>query len=88
MLDEYRILNNDGLRYDDEFVKHKILDAIGDLYIIGHPLIAAFSGYKSGHAMNNQLLRQLLATPSAWEYVSFKDPLDAPSSFHRLPEAA
>ncbi|CUA83580.1 UDP-3-O-[3-hydroxymyristoyl] N-acetylglucosamine deacetylase [Gulbenkiania indica] len=88
VIDDEFVLNPEGLRFPDEFVRHKILDAIGDLYIIGHPLIAAFSGCKSGHALNNRLLRQLLATPSAWEYVSFKDPLDAPSSFHRLPEAA
>ena len=60
VMDEYRVLNSDGLRYDDEFVKHKVLDAIGDLYLLGHPLIGAFTGYKSGHALNNQLLRRLL----------------------------
>ena len=70
-MDEYRILNNDGLRYDDEFVKHKALDAIGDLYLLGHPLIGAFSGFKSGHALNNQLLRTLLEDQQAWEYCSF-----------------
>lgn len=86
VIDDEYVLNPEGLRFPDEFVRHKILDAIGDLYIVGHPLIAAFSGHKSGHAMNNALLRKLLATPSAWEYVSFKDPLDVPSSFHRLPE--
>ncbi len=88
VIDDEYVLNPEGLRFPDEFVRHKILDAIGDLYIVGHPLIAAFSGHKSGHAMNNTLLRRLLADPSAWEYVSFQDPLDAPSSFHRLPEAA
>ena len=79
VLDEYRILNNDGLRYDDEFVKHKVLDAIGDLYLLGHPLIGAFSGYKSGHALNNQLLRRLLEQRGAWEYVSFERVEDAPA---------
>lgn len=86
VIDDEYVLNPEGLRFPDEFVRHKILDAIGDLYIIGHPLIAAFSGHKSGHAMNNKLLRKLLETPDAWEYISFVDPLDAPSSFHRLPE--
>ncbi|WP_199103721.1 UDP-3-O-acyl-N-acetylglucosamine deacetylase [Aquitalea sp.] len=87
VIDDEYVLNPEGLRFPDEFVRHKILDAIGDLYIVGHPLIAAFSGHKSGHAMNNKLLRKLLETPDAWEYASFVDPLDAPSSFHRLPEA-
>jgi UDP-3-O-[3-hydroxymyristoyl] N-acetylglucosamine deacetylase len=67
------VLNDDGLRYEDEFVKHKILDAIGDLYLLGHPLIGAFYGFKSGHALNNKLARALLADPSAWEYVTFED---------------
>ncbi len=86
VIDDEFVLNPEGLRFPDEFVRHKILDAIGDLYIVGHPLIAAFSGHKSGHAMNNSLLRELLATPDAWEYVSFRDPSEVPSSFHRLPE--
>ena len=73
VLDDYRVLNEDGLRYEDEFVKHKILDAIGDLYLLGHSLIGAFYGYKSGHALNNLLLRALLAEQSAWEYVTFED---------------
>ena len=73
VLDDYRVLNEDGLRYEDEFVKHKILDAIGDLYLLGHSLIGAFYGYKSGHALNNKLLRALLAEQSAWEYVTFED---------------
>ena len=73
VLDDYRVLNEDGLRYEDEFVKHKILDAIGDLYLLGYSLIGAFYGYKSGHALNNQLLRALLADPSAWESVTFED---------------
>jgi len=78
VMDEYRVLNTDGLRYDDEFVKHKVLDAIGDLYLLGHPLIGAFSGYKSGHALNNQLLRTLLQERQAWERVSFERAEDAP----------
>jgi UDP-3-O-[3-hydroxymyristoyl] N-acetylglucosamine deacetylase len=83
VMDEYRVINPDGLRSDDEFVKHKVLDAIGDLYLIGHPLIGAFSGYKSGHALNNALLRALLADASAWEYVSFDKEEEAPD-FLRL----
>ena len=79
VMDEYRVLNTDGLRYDDEFVKHKVLDAIGDLYLLGHPLIGAFSGYKSGHALNNQLLRHLLQERQAWERVSFERAEDAPA---------
>jgi UDP-3-O-[3-hydroxymyristoyl] N-acetylglucosamine deacetylase len=78
VMDEYRVLNSDGLRYEDEFVKHKVLDAIGDLYLLGHPLIGAFSGYKSGHALNNMLLRRLLEERQAWEYVRFERPEDAP----------
>jgi UDP-3-O-[3-hydroxymyristoyl] N-acetylglucosamine deacetylase len=81
VLDNYRVLNEDGLRYRDEFVKHKILDAIGDLYLLGHSLIGAFNGYKSGHALNNKLLRALMADESAWEEVTFEDVSDAPISF-------
>ncbi len=81
VLDDYRILNEDGLRYEDEFVKHKILDAIGDLYLLGHSLIGAFYGYKSGHQLNNQLLRTLLADRTAWEEVTFTDPAQAPISY-------
>ncbi|WDD96262.1 UDP-3-O-acyl-N-acetylglucosamine deacetylase [Burkholderia sp. FERM BP-3421] len=81
VLDEYRILNNDNLRYDDEFVKHKMLDAIGDLYVVGHPLLASYTAYKSGHGLNNQLLRALLADESAYEIVSFDDPKAAPRGF-------
>ncbi|MGD8811991.1 MAG: UDP-3-O-acyl-N-acetylglucosamine deacetylase [Thioalkalispiraceae bacterium] len=81
VMDDYRVLNEDGLRYMDEFVKHKILDSIGDLYLLGHSLIGAFSGYKSGHALNNQLLRSLLAQKDAWEEVTFEDPDKAPISF-------
>lgn len=74
VMDEFRILNADGLRFEDEFVRHKILDAIGDLYLAGHPLLAAYTAHKSGHALNNQLLRALLAQPDAYEIVSFDDP--------------
>ncbi|HET7922404.1 MAG TPA: UDP-3-O-acyl-N-acetylglucosamine deacetylase [Gammaproteobacteria bacterium] len=80
-LDDYRILNEDGLRYEDEFVKHKILDSIGDLYLLGHSLIGAFSAYKSGHGLNNKLLRSLLANQPAWEEVTFDDPAAAPISY-------
>jgi UDP-3-O-[3-hydroxymyristoyl] N-acetylglucosamine deacetylase len=82
-LDDYRVLNEDGLRYEDEFVKHKILDAIGDLYLLGHSLIGAFTGHKSGHALNNALLRKLLATENAWEEVTFEDDVDLPISYAR-----
>jgi UDP-3-O-[3-hydroxymyristoyl] N-acetylglucosamine deacetylase len=73
VMDDYRVLNEDGLRYRDEFVKHKILDVIGDLYLLGHSLIGAFSGYKSGHALNNRLLRTLIADESAWERLTFHE---------------
>jgi UDP-3-O-[3-hydroxymyristoyl] N-acetylglucosamine deacetylase len=78
VVDDFRVLNDGGLRYEDEFVKHKILDAIGDLYLLGHPLIGAFRGHKSGHALNNRLLRALLADQSAWEEVTFEDAADLP----------
>ena len=81
VLDEYRVLNVDGLRYNDEFVKHKILDAIGDLYMLGHPILGAFSAYKSGHALNNQLIRALMQDVTAWEYVTFENQEDAPASY-------
>lgn len=81
VLDDYRVLNEDGLRYADEFVKHKVLDAIGDLYLLGHSLIGAFSGYKSGHALNNQLLHALMEQEDAWELVSFDDPKETPISY-------
>src|SRR5215470_961559 len=81
VLDDFRVLNEDGLRYEDEFVKHKILDAIGDLYLLGHSLIGAFYGHKSGHELNNKLLRELLANEKAWEEVSFSDPAKAPISY-------
>ena len=80
VLDDYRVLNEDGLRYEDEFVKHKVLDAIGDLYLLGHGLIGAFSGYKSGHELNNLLLRELLERTSAWEEVALDDSEAVPVS--------
>ncbi len=86
VLDDYRILNEDGLRYENEFVRHKVLDAIGDLYLLGHSIIGAFSGYKSGHGLNNQLLRELVRNESAWEEVTFEDERDAPLTF--VPAAA
>ncbi|MYM64694.1 UDP-3-O-acyl-N-acetylglucosamine deacetylase [Pseudomaricurvus sp. HS19] len=81
VVDEYRILNEDGLRYDDEFVKHKILDAIGDLYLLGNSLIGEFKAHKSGHALNNRSLRQLIAQEDAWEVVTFEDESAAPISY-------
>ncbi|MBC7702047.1 UDP-3-O-acyl-N-acetylglucosamine deacetylase [Aquabacterium sp.] len=87
VIDDHRVLNSDGLRYDDEFVKHKILDAIGDLYVVGRPLLAAYSAYKSGHAMNNVLLRTLLADPSAYEIVTFDDAAKAPKGMAELAPA-
>lgn len=80
-MDSYNILNEGGLRYEDEFVKHKILDAIGDLYLLGNPLVGAFSAHKSGHALNNKLLRALMGKTSAWELVTYDDPADAPIAF-------
>jgi UDP-3-O-[3-hydroxymyristoyl] N-acetylglucosamine deacetylase len=84
VLDEYRVLNSDGLRFADEFIRHKLLDAIGDLYLIGKPLLGAFSAHKSGHALNNQLARALLADRSAFEVVSFDRPEEAPAGVLRL----
>jgi len=81
VVDDYRVLNEEGLRYEDEFVKHKILDAIGDLYLLGHSLIGAFRGHKSGHALNNRLLRALMADEAAWEQVVFEDSRSAPISY-------
>ncbi len=81
VMDSFNILNDDGLRYKDEFVKHKILDAVGDLYLLGHPLVGAFSAHKSGHALNNQILRQLLAEEDAWELTTLKDEPNTPISF-------
>jgi UDP-3-O-[3-hydroxymyristoyl] N-acetylglucosamine deacetylase len=87
VMDDYRVLNTDGLRYEDEFVKHKVLDAIGDLYLLGHPLIGAFSGHKSGHALNNLLLRRLMEERHAWEHVSFERAEDAPAFLAWQPQA-
>jgi UDP-3-O-[3-hydroxymyristoyl] N-acetylglucosamine deacetylase len=81
VLDEYRVLNVDGLRYDDEFAKHKVLDAIGDLYMLGHPILGAFYAYKSGHALNNQLIRALMQDETAWEFITFENKADAPNEF-------
>lgn len=77
VLDEFRVLNEDGLRYGDEFVRHKILDAVGDLYLAGHPILGHYSGYKSGHALNNKLVRQLLLEQHKWELVTFEDEAEA-----------
>jgi UDP-3-O-[3-hydroxymyristoyl] N-acetylglucosamine deacetylase len=88
VMDEYRVLNTDGLRYEDEFVKHKVLDAIGDLYLLGHPLIGAFSGHKTGHALNNRLLRRLMEDKPSWELVSFERPEDAPVFLTWQPQPA
>ena len=87
VMDDYKVLNSDGLRYDDEFVKHKILDAIGDLYVVGRPLLAAYSAFRSGHAMNNRLLRELLSQPDAYEVVSFDNASQAPKGFAALQPA-
>ena len=87
VMDDYKVLNVEGLRYDDEFVKHKILDAMGDLYLIGKPLLAAYGAFRSGHALNNKLLRALLADSQAWEEVSFDSPSDAPAGFAQLARA-
>jgi UDP-3-O-[3-hydroxymyristoyl] N-acetylglucosamine deacetylase len=81
VLDDFKVLNEDGLRYEDEFVKHKILDAIGDLYLLGHSLIGEYSGHKSGHGLNNRVLRALIADRSAWEEVTFETSQDAPISY-------
>jgi UDP-3-O-[3-hydroxymyristoyl] N-acetylglucosamine deacetylase len=87
VMDEYRVLNAEGLRYADEFVKHKVLDAIGDLYLIGHPIVGAFSAHKSGHALNNRLVREVLACPQAWERVSYERAEEAPAALARLFES-
>ena len=87
VVDDTRVLNAGGLRYDDEFVKHKILDAIGDLHIAGHPMLAHYTGFKSGHALNNKLLRALLADKTAYEIVSFDNAADAPAGFAELAPA-
>ena len=83
VVDDYRVLNEDGLRYDDEFVKHKILDAVGDLYLLGHSLIGEFVGHKSGHGLNNRLLRELLQQEDAWEFVEFTDTETSPITYMR-----
>ena len=88
VLDEYRILNDDGLRYEDEFVKHKVLDAIGDLYLLGHPLIGAFSAHKSGHSLNNRLLRELVMNQEAWELITYNENDEAPIAFVRTVPAS
>ncbi|OOG50685.1 UDP-3-O-acyl-N-acetylglucosamine deacetylase [Polaromonas sp. C04] len=87
VIDDYKVLNADGLRYDDEFVKHKILDAMGDMYMLGKPLLASYSAFKSGHALNNKLLRELLSRPDAYEVVTFDDEKLAPSGFSQLARA-
>ena len=81
VMDDVKVLNADGLRFNDEFVKHKILDAMGDLYLLGKPMLASYTAYRSGHSMNNQLLRALLAQPEAFEVVSFEDESEAPTGF-------
>lgn len=88
VIDKYRVLNEDGLRYDDEFVKHKMLDAIGDLYLLGHSLIGEFCGYKSGHALNNRSIRELMSQEDAWEMVTFESPEDRPPINFAKPLAA
>lgn len=88
VLDDYRILNDDGLRYEDEFVRHKILDAVGDVYLLGSGLIGAFEGYKSGHGLNNLLVRTLLADSKAWEYVTFEKNKRAPITYLRAVSVA
>jgi UDP-3-O-[3-hydroxymyristoyl] N-acetylglucosamine deacetylase len=87
VMDDYKVLNSDGLRYDDEFVKHKILDAMGDLFLIGKPLLASYVAFRSGHAMNNKLLRELLSQPDAYEVVTFEDARQAPSGLAQLAPA-
>ncbi|MDP2820086.1 MAG: UDP-3-O-acyl-N-acetylglucosamine deacetylase [Polaromonas sp.] len=87
VMDDYRVLNTDGLRYNDEFVKHKILDAMGDLYLLGKPLLAAYSAFRSGHALNNKLLRELLSHADAYEVVTFEDEKKAPQGFAQLARA-
>jgi len=87
VMDDTKVLNAGGLRYDDEFVKHKILDAMGDLYIVGKPLLAAYSAFRSGHALNNKLLRELLLTKDAWELVTFDDEKRAPGGFAEIARA-
>ncbi|MDO9315360.1 MAG: UDP-3-O-acyl-N-acetylglucosamine deacetylase [Burkholderiaceae bacterium] len=87
VMDDYKVLNAGGLRYDDEFVKHKILDAMGDLYLLGKPLLASYSAFRSGHALNNLLLRELLNHPEAWDVVTFENEKQAPAGFAQLARA-
>ncbi len=87
VMDDYKILNSEGLRYDDEFVKHKILDAIGDMYMLGKPLLASYSAFRSGHELNNRLARELLSRKDAWEIVTFEDEQEAPAGFAQLAPA-
>jgi len=87
LMDDYKVLNAGGLRYDDEFVKHKVLDAMGDLYMLGKPLLASYTAMKSGHALNNKLVRELMLRPDAWEIVTFEDAAKAPSGFAQLARA-
>lgn len=87
LMDDYKVLNAGGLRYDDEFVKHKVLDAMGDLYMLGKPLLASYTAMKSGHALNNKLVRALMLQPEAWEIVTFEDAAKAPSGFAQLARA-
>lgn len=87
VMDDYKVLNTGGLRYDDEFVKHKILDAMGDLYILGKPLLASYVAFRSGHGLNNKLLRELLSRPDAWEIVTFDNEKEAPKGFAQLARA-
>ncbi len=88
VVDDYRVLNADGLRYEDECVKHKILDVIGDLYLLGHSLIGAFEGFKSGHSLNNRLIKELLAARDAWELVGFSEPEEVPIAYMQTVAAA
>ena len=88
VLDDYKVMNPEGLRFENEFVRHKILDAIGDLYIVGAPIIGAFEGFKSGHAINNTLLRAVLADESQYEWVEFPNDDDLPTAFHGLSHVA
>jgi UDP-3-O-[3-hydroxymyristoyl] N-acetylglucosamine deacetylase len=87
VMDDYKVLNAGGLRYDDEFVKHKILDAMGDLYLVGKPMLASYSAFRSGHGLNNKLLRELLAQLDTWEVVTFEDEQRAPAGFAQLARA-
>ncbi len=87
VMDDYKVLNSDGLRYSDEFVKHKMLDAMGDLYLLGRPLLASYSAYRSGHALNNKLLRALLEQEDAFEYVRIDEKRDIPSGYGQFMNA-